>query len=89
MFVHPCVASTMTSAVTSRACLHRFADKQHVPGHSEVHNGPVIKISYINVRLNSNNFLVSGYPVRWCEKFHINMCKKSDWGMSGKNMLRK
>ena len=30
------VASTMTSAVTSRVRLHRFADKQHSPAHSEV-----------------------------------------------------
>ena len=37
------VASTMTSAVTSRAHLHRFADKWHSPAHS----GPVTEISYI------------------------------------------
>ena len=37
------VASTMTSAVTSRACLHRFEEKLHSPVYSEVHNGPVLK----------------------------------------------
>ena len=41
------VASTMTSTATSRARLHRFADKRHSPAHSEVHNDPVTKMSYI------------------------------------------
>ena len=40
-------ASTVTPAVTSRAHLHRFADKRHSPEHSEVHNSPVTKISCI------------------------------------------
>ena len=53
------VVSTMTSAVTSRARLHRFAVKRHSLAHSEVHNGHVTKISYIYVRSNPNTFLVS------------------------------
>ena len=55
-----CVASTMTS----RARLHRFAEKRHSPAHSEVPNGPVTKISYIYIYVcvcfsNPNIFLVS------------------------------
>ena len=52
------VASTMTPAVTPAARLHRFAEKQHSPAHSEVHNVPVTKISYIYVCSNPNTFLV-------------------------------
>ena len=37
----------MTSAVTSRARMHMFAEKRQSPAHSEVHNVPVTKISYI------------------------------------------
>ena len=47
------VANTMASAVTSRA------DKRHSPAHSEAHNGPVTKISYIYVCSNPNTSLVS------------------------------
>ena len=42
-------ALRVASAVTSRASLHRFADKWHSPAHSEVNNSPVTKISYIYV----------------------------------------
>ena len=52
------VASTLTPAVTSKARLHKFADKQHSAAHSEVHNDPVTKISYIYVCSNPNTFLV-------------------------------
>ena len=45
----------MTSAVTSRARLHRFA---------EVHNGPITKIPYVYVRLNTHTFHVRGFRFR-------------------------
>ena len=52
------VDSTMTCAVTSRAHLQSFADKRHSPANSEVHNGPVTKISNIYVRSKPNTFPV-------------------------------
>ena len=52
------VASTMTSLVIFRACLHRFADKRHSPAHSEAHNNLVTKISYKYIRSNPNTILV-------------------------------
>ena len=53
----------MTSAVTSRTRLHRFAEKRNSPAHSKVHTGLVTKISYIYVCSNPNIFLVrwAGY----------------------------
>ena len=66
VLVHPSVVSTLTSAVTSRARLHRFADKRHSPAHSEVHNDPVTKILYIGLYVcsNPNTFLVSRLDLR-------------------------
>ena len=43
------MATIMTPGVTSRARLQWFAEKQHSPAHSEVHNGPVTKILYIYI----------------------------------------
>ena len=43
------MSSKMTSAVTFRARLNRFAEKHHLPAYSEVPNGPVTKISYISL----------------------------------------
>ena len=40
-------ALLVASEMTSRARLHRLADKRHSPGHSEVQNSPVTKIPCI------------------------------------------
>ena len=51
------VAPILTPAVTSRERLHRFEDNS--PAHSEVHNGPVTKISYILYKFVRTQILLS------------------------------
>ena len=67
----------MASAATSRARLHRFAEKRHSPAHSEVPYGPVTKISYIYVCSKPNTFLVSKYLGLELEFFLLNIVQFS------------